>query len=199
MGRVTRGFEVLSQRFEPSIARATLRPLRGARFEYPHSRVVGVAAGPPCPPRRSGAWSLVPRPSRLIMRRYEFSRETLARRRFGHPARGHCPNPVSDDIRRGAVAASSAASRNGESAGARVASGETNSASVGQYASHWKQVWQLSCRAITGIPSGPRSNTRVGHTSTQRSHAMHRSWSTTSIMRSAVRTRGETRCRRDHR
>ena len=33
-------------------------------------------------------------------------------------------------------------SRKAESAVTGVASGATNSASVGQYASHWKQVWQ---------------------------------------------------------
>lgn len=34
-----------------------------------------------------------------------------------------------------------------------------SSASVGQYASRWKQVWHLSCRTVTGTPSGvPRSS-----------------------------------------
>jgi hypothetical protein len=34
-----------------------------------------------------------------------------------------------------------------------------------------KHVWQSDCRAITGIPSGPRSKTSIGQTLTQMSQA----------------------------
>lgn len=46
--------------------------------------------------------------------------------------------------------------------------------SVGQYASHMKQLWQPDWRAIRGTPSAPRSKTSVGHTVMQMSHAAHR-------------------------
>src|SRR5450432_1129987 len=62
------------------------------------------------------------------------------------------------------------------------ASGATNRATVVQYSSHMKQVWQSSWLAITGGPSGTASNTLVGQALTQMSQRMQRESLTNSIM-----------------
>ena len=65
--------------------------------------------------------------------------------------------------------------------------GATKSASAGQYASHWKQVWQSSCRAMTGAPSSLASKTFVGQTRTQMLQPVQRESLMISITRRASR------------